>query len=93
MLTQAEVGTKRLPAVLSPWQALGVIVGGTIGASIFLVPTVIAQRVPYLAGALAIWVVGAAITLASVCNGRMMCSNNSDTTNIHAIAIVGNAIH
>jgi APA family basic amino acid/polyamine antiporter len=57
---------KRLPAVLSPWQALGIIVGGTIGGSIFLVPSVIAQRVPYLAGALAIWVVGAAITLASV---------------------------
>jgi basic amino acid/polyamine antiporter, APA family len=56
----------RLPAVLSPLQALGVIVGGTIGASIFLVPSVIAQRVPYLAGALAIWVVGAAITFTSV---------------------------
>jgi APA family basic amino acid/polyamine antiporter len=57
---------RRLPAVLSPWQALGIVVGGTIGASIFLVPSVIAQRVPYLAGALAIWVIGAAITLASV---------------------------
>jgi APA family basic amino acid/polyamine antiporter len=57
---------KRLPAVLSPLQAMGVVVGGTIGASIFLVPSVIAQRVPYLAGALAIWIVGAAITFASV---------------------------
>ena len=66
MPTQTEVLAKRLPAVLSPFQALGIIVGGTIGASIFLVPSVIAQRVPYLAGALAIWLIGAAITFASV---------------------------
>jgi APA family basic amino acid/polyamine antiporter len=58
--------TQRLPAVLSPLQAMGVVVGGTIGASIFLVPSVIAQRVPFLAGALAIWLIGAAITFASV---------------------------
>jgi amino acid transporter len=57
---------KRLPAVLSPWQALGVVVGGTIGASIFLVPSVIAQRVPFLAGALGIWFIGAAIAFAGV---------------------------
>src|SRR5580693_506755 len=57
---------KRLPAVLSPWQAMGVVVGGTIGASIFLVPSVIAQRVPFLAGALGIWLIGAAIALAGV---------------------------
>jgi APA family basic amino acid/polyamine antiporter len=58
--------TKRLPAVLSPWQAMGVVVGGTIGASIFLVPSLIAQRVPFLAGALGIWLIGAAIALAGV---------------------------
>jgi APA family basic amino acid/polyamine antiporter len=58
--------SKRLPAVLSPWQAMGVVVGGTIGASIFLVPSVIAQQVPFLAGALGVWLIGAAITLASV---------------------------
>ncbi len=57
---------KRLPAVLSPWQAMGVVVGGTIGASIFLVPSVIAQRVPFLAGALGIWFIGAAIAYAGV---------------------------
>ena len=57
---------KRLPAVLSPWQALGVVVGGTIGASIFLVPSVIAQRVPFLAGALGVWFIGAAIAFAGV---------------------------
>jgi amino acid transporter len=57
---------KRLPAVLSFWQALGVVVGGTIGASIFLVPSVIAQRVPFLAGALGIWFIGAAIAFAGV---------------------------
>ena len=57
---------KRLPAVLSFWQAMGVVVGGTIGASIFLVPSVIAQRVPFLAGALGIWFIGAAIALAGV---------------------------
>ena len=57
---------KRLPAVLSFWQAMGVVVGGTIGASIFLVPSVIAQRVPFLVGALGIWFIGAAIALAGV---------------------------
>ena len=57
---------KRLPAVLSPLQAMGVVVGGTIGASIFLVPSVIAQRVPFLAGALGIWFIGAAIAYAGV---------------------------
>jgi APA family basic amino acid/polyamine antiporter len=57
---------KRLPAVLSKWQAMGVVIGGTIGASIFLVPSVIAQRVPFLAGALGIWFIGAAIALAGV---------------------------
>lgn len=60
----AKVATKRLPAVLSPWQAMGVVVGGTIGASIFLVPSVIAQRVPFLAGALGVWLIGALIALA-----------------------------
>jgi len=57
---------KRLPAVLSPWQAMGVVIGGTIGASIFLVPSIIAQRVPFLAGALGIWLIGAAIAFAGV---------------------------
>jgi APA family basic amino acid/polyamine antiporter len=45
---------------------MGVVVGGTIGASIFLVPSVIAQRVPFLAGALGIWFIGAAIAFAGV---------------------------
>ncbi len=45
---------------------MGVVIGGTIGASIFLVPSVIAQRVPFLAGALGIWFIGAAIALAGV---------------------------
>ena len=57
---------KRLPAVLSPWQAMGVVIGGTIGASIFLVPSVIAQRVPFLAGVLGVWLIGAAIVFATV---------------------------
>src|SRR5258708_7702303 len=57
-------GDARLAAVLTPLQALGIVVGGTIGASIFLVPSVIAQRVPFLAGALATWIVGAVISLA-----------------------------
>jgi amino acid transporter len=58
--------SKRLPAVLSPWQAMGIVIGGTIGASIFLVPSLIAQRVPFLAGALGIWLIGAVIALAGV---------------------------
>lgn len=57
---------RRLASVLTPLQALGVVVGGTIGASIFLVPSVIAQRVPFLLGVLPIWMVGAAVSLASV---------------------------
>jgi APA family basic amino acid/polyamine antiporter len=60
------VTPRRLAAVLTPLQALGVVVGGTIGASIFLVPSVIAQRVPFFSGVLLIWIVGAAISLASV---------------------------
>lgn len=57
---------KRLAAVLTPLQALGVVVGGTIGASIFLVPSVIAQHLPFLWGALSVWVLGAIISLAGV---------------------------
>jgi APA family basic amino acid/polyamine antiporter len=57
---------KRLAAVLTPLQALGIVVGGTIGASIFLVPSVIAQKVPFLAGALSVWILGALISLAGV---------------------------
>ncbi len=58
--------TKRLAAVLTPLQAMGIVVGGTIGASIFLVPSVIAQKVPFLGGALAVWILGALISLAGV---------------------------
>jgi basic amino acid/polyamine antiporter, APA family len=57
-----SVGTQ-LPAVLGPWQALGIVVGGTIGASIFLVPSIIAQRISYLGGALLTWIAGAGIAL------------------------------
>lgn len=59
-------GQKRLAAVLTPLQALGVVVGGTIGASIFLVPSVIAQHLPFLSGALLVWILGALISLAGV---------------------------
>jgi basic amino acid/polyamine antiporter, APA family len=41
------------------------VVGGTIRASIFLVPSIMAQSVPYLGGALATWVLGAAIAVCS----------------------------
>ena len=58
--------TKRLAAVLTPLQAMGIVVGGTIGASIFLVPSVIAQKIPFLGGALAVWILGALISLAGV---------------------------
>ncbi len=60
----AVAKAERLPAVLTPLQALGVVVGGTIGASIFLVPSVVAQRVPFVAGALGIWLAGALMNLA-----------------------------
>ena len=56
----------KLAPVLTPLQALGIVVGGTIGASIFLVPSLIAARVPFLAGALAVWILGALISLAAV---------------------------
>ena len=58
--------SERLPSVLTPLQALGVVIGGTIGASIFLVPSVVAQRVPFVSGALGIWLVGALVSLAGV---------------------------
>lgn len=45
---------------------MGVVIGGTIGASIFLVPSVIAQRVSFLAGALGVWLIGAVIAFAGV---------------------------
>ncbi len=57
---------ERLPRVLGPAQAFAVVVGGVVGASIFLVPSVVAQRVPFLSGILLVWILGAAVSLAGV---------------------------
>lgn len=54
----------RLPRVLGPIQGFGVVVGGVVGASIFLVPSLVAQHIPYFGGILGVWLLGAAVTIA-----------------------------
>jgi amino acid transporter len=57
---------ERLPRVLGPVQGFAIVVGGVIGGSIFLVPSVVAQRVPFLSGILLVWLLGAAVSLTGV---------------------------
>ena len=52
--------------MLGPAQAFGIVVGGVIGASVFLVPSVVAQHVPSIGAIFLLWILGAAITLAGV---------------------------
>lgn len=56
----------QLPRVLGPAQAFAVVVGGVVGASIFLVPSLVARQIPFLSGILLVWVLGAAVSLAGV---------------------------
>jgi APA family basic amino acid/polyamine antiporter len=49
---------------LGPFDATMVVVGGIIGSGIFIVPSVVAQRLPTPALVLAAWVAGGAIALA-----------------------------
>lgn len=54
----------RLPRVLGPVQAFAVVVGGVIGASIFLVPSIVASRVPSIPAVILLWVLGAIVSLS-----------------------------
>src|SRR5512141_3316665 len=49
---------------LGPFDATMVVVGGIIGSGIFIVPSVVAQRLPTPALVLAAWAAGGAIALA-----------------------------
>lgn len=54
----------KLPRVLGPTEALCVIVGNVIGSGIFLVPAVIALKVPYIGGIALVWIVGGLFSAA-----------------------------
>ena len=54
----------RLPRVLGPVQAFAVVVGGVIGASFFLVPSIVASRVPSISSVILVWVLGALVSLS-----------------------------
>jgi basic amino acid/polyamine antiporter, APA family len=55
---------RRLPRLLGLTEALSVVVGGVIGASIFIVPSAVAQDVPFFGGVLLVWLVGGLISFA-----------------------------
>ncbi len=57
---------EQLARVLGPVQGFAIVVGGVIGGSIFLVPSLVAQRVPFLSGVLFVWLLGAAVSLTGV---------------------------
>lgn len=57
---------ERLPRVLGGIQAFAIVVGGVVGASIFLVPSLVAKDVPFLGAILAVWIIGAAVTITGV---------------------------
>ena len=49
---------RELPRRLGLWDATCLVVGTVIGAGIFLVPTIVARRVPSASGIVLVWVVG-----------------------------------
>jgi APA family basic amino acid/polyamine antiporter len=53
-----------LRRALGPFDATMVVVGGIIGSGIFILPSIVAQRLPTSALVLAAWVAGGAIALA-----------------------------
>jgi basic amino acid/polyamine antiporter, APA family len=55
---------QRLPRLLGLAEALSVVVGGVIGASIFIVPSAVAQNVPFFGGVLLVWIIGGLISFA-----------------------------
>lgn len=60
----AHTRIRRLPRVLGLAEALSVVVGGVIGASIFIVPSAVAQNVPFFGGILLVWIIGGLISFA-----------------------------
>ncbi len=67
-----EKSRATLPRVLGPTAAFSAVVGSVIGSGIFLVAAKVAGNVPFLAGIIAVWVIGAvfsgagALTLAEL---------------------------
>jgi basic amino acid/polyamine antiporter, APA family len=57
---------RRLPRLLGLAEALSVVVGGVIGASIFIIPSAVAQEVPFFGGILLVWIIGGLISFAGV---------------------------
>lgn len=56
-------GDSVLRRELGIWDASSLVVGTVIGAGIFLVPSIMARRLPSDAGILAVWVVGGILSL------------------------------
>lgn len=51
---------------LNTWDAAMIVIGGIIGAGIFLTPSTVAQNTASAAELLVLWVVGGLLTLAGV---------------------------
>jgi basic amino acid/polyamine antiporter, APA family len=64
MSIETEAGKAKLPRVLGPTEAFCVVVGSVIGSGIFIVPTGVAQKVPFLGGIAFVWILGGLFSLA-----------------------------
>ena len=64
MSTETKAGEEKLPRVLGPTEALCVVVGSVIGSGIFIVPSRVAQNVPFIGGIALVWIVGGLFSMA-----------------------------
>jgi basic amino acid/polyamine antiporter, APA family len=64
MSTETAPGEAKLPRVLGPTTAFCVVVGSVIGSGIFLVPSRVANNVPYIGGIALVWIVGGLFSMA-----------------------------
>jgi amino acid transporter len=62
MQTEKSAGSGLIRA-LGPWTSTAIVVGGIIGSGIFKKPWVVADSIPYSAGAALVWITGGVIAL------------------------------
>jgi basic amino acid/polyamine antiporter, APA family len=64
MSTETTPGEAKLPRVLGPTAAFCVVVGSVIGSGIFIVPTRVANNVPFVGGIAFVWIIGGLFSMA-----------------------------